>query len=304
MKKRELRPYHGVLFILCFAVLLFVVEPIIIKQIGIYGTAIGELLFLLLAVLYAAIFRADFKKVFPIRKPKGSAIGGTILLWGGTFGVMTVTSVVTMYLFPEQVASASQGMGNITVGLPFLLGVLMIAVAPAICEEAVFRGVFMRCLAPIGNKWVVLVITGTLFGAFHMDWVKFIPTAMLGVLFGYIVWETNNISYSILLHFFNNFVSVVVLYGLQAIIKLAGFPSDLNMPAGKVQLPLIVVGFYLFLATAVPICMYVGSFLLHKGIPGARETLFPKEKKITLCVLIGSTMCIFLLSVVICAKGI
>ncbi|MEF9946340.1 MAG: CPBP family intramembrane glutamic endopeptidase [Lachnospiraceae bacterium] len=304
MKKRDLRPYHGVIFILCFTGILFGVEPMIGNRMGIYGTAVGELLFLLLSVLFVVATKADFKRVFPLQKPRVSAIFGSLLLWGGTFGIMTVILTVMMYLFPQQAAGASQGLENMTMELPFLLGVLIIAVAPAICEEAVFRGVFMRSLSPIGNKWIVLVITGALFGAFHGNLMKFIPTTMLGILFGYIVWETNNMFYSVLLHFLNNFMSVVALYALQSTMKMTERNPDISVAMDSVQLPLLSVGVYLFMAMAVPFCLYIGYFLLHKGIQGAPVTLFPQEKKTVFWILIGITLCIFLLAVAVCLLSV
>ena len=58
------------------AVCVFFVSPILGANLGLYGTLLNEILLLVLAVALTAVVRGDFKQVFPIHKPKLSAVFG------------------------------------------------------------------------------------------------------------------------------------------------------------------------------------------------------------------------------------
>ena len=59
MEKRNLRPWMAVIFVLAFALDIFVVSGFLGMWFGVWGTLLHELLLALLAVLLAALFRAD-----------------------------------------------------------------------------------------------------------------------------------------------------------------------------------------------------------------------------------------------------
>ena len=69
MEKRHLRPWMAVLFVLAFALDIFVVSGFLGLWFGVWGTLLHELLLALLAVLLAALFRADLRRVFPLNGP-------------------------------------------------------------------------------------------------------------------------------------------------------------------------------------------------------------------------------------------
>lgn len=79
--------------------------------------------------------------------------------------------------------------------LTFIISFVIVSISPAICEEAVFRGVVMHSFDNGKNKWIAIVVTGLIFGAFHGNIWRFVPTALLGIMLGYIVYETDNIIY-------------------------------------------------------------------------------------------------------------
>ena len=67
---------------------------------------------------------------------------------------------------------------------------LMIAVAPAICEELLFRGYIQRQLErSMGASWSI-ALSGILFGAYHLQPTKVVPLALLGVFFAYLTWRS------------------------------------------------------------------------------------------------------------------
>jgi sodium transport system permease protein len=54
-------------------------------------------------------------------------------------------------------------------------------------------------------------VTSLIFGAYHMSIVKLIPTALLGMCLAFAVEKTGSIFVSMLLHFINNFISVLAM---------------------------------------------------------------------------------------------
>lgn len=87
--------------------------------------------------------------------------------------------------------------------------ILVVALAPALCEEAVFRGWLLSSFRGRSTAVVAVVVTSIFFGIFHMSIYRFLGTASLGLLMGYMVWHTRSIWPSVLFHFLNNAMSVL-----------------------------------------------------------------------------------------------
>ena len=131
--------------------------------------------------------------MFPIRKPKLSAIFGTILLWISSFLAIMIITMIIAYFFPQEMLGVSQALGMEFASVTFIISFAIVSISPAVCEEAVFRGVVMHSFDKGKNKWIAIILTGLIFGAFHGSIWRFVPTALLGIMLGYIVYETDNI---------------------------------------------------------------------------------------------------------------
>lgn len=293
MGKKELKPYHGVIALILCAVTIFGISPILGGMFGIYGSVISEILILIEAVLVVVFARGDMKKVFPIHRVKWFGLLGTVLMWGATFvSVMAVTILLT-YFFPSEVAGASEGLNAAIMSTPLLIAMMVVSLSPAICEEAVFRGVFLNSLKGIRQKWLVILLVGSIFGAFHGSVWKFIPTAALGMVMTYIVLETDNIIYSSLLHLVNNLVPVLLMWGAKESYEAMG-GMDALMESQNMQIPLASVGVYFLLAAGAPLIFYIGRYCLRRSVRGYEGGLFVKEqvKPVLLLVFIGAVIAI------------
>ncbi len=92
-----------------------------------------------------------------------------------------------------------------------VLGILVIAVAPGICEEILFRGFIQAAfIQRFGALWGIL-FTGLLFGFFHLDIYRLLPTAVLGWVFGWLVYQSGTILVSIFAHILHNATAVFIL---------------------------------------------------------------------------------------------
>ena len=89
-----------------------------------------------------------------------------------------------------------------------VLSFVMTAVVPALCEEFLFRGVFLKNLLPYG-KTVAVVVSSLYFALMHQNLFQFLYTFAAGLAFGYIFIRTGSIWCGVLAHFLNNFLSVL-----------------------------------------------------------------------------------------------
>lgn len=283
--RKTLKVYHGIIMLILSAVCVFFVSPILGANLGLYGTLLNEILLLVLAVALTAVVRGDFKQVFPIHKPKLSAVFGTILLWIGSFLAIMIITMIIAYFFPEEVIGVSQGLGMEFASLTFIIFFVIVSISPAICEEAVFRGVVMHSFDNGKNKWIAIVVTGLIFGAFHGNIWRFVPTALLGIMLGYIVYETDNMIYGALFHAINNAMPLLNIFAMKSMYSNEMFQSQMSTMTDN-GIPLISIGMYVMYGAAIPLLLTIGNYLIHKGTKHAKNSLFAKEERMKLVVLL------------------
>lgn len=283
--RKTLKVYHGIIMLILSAVCVFFVSPILGANLGLYGTLLNEILLLVLAVALTAVVRGDFKQVFPIHKPKLSAVFGTILLWIGSFLAIMIITMIIAYFFPEEVIGVSQGLGMEFASLTFIISFVIVSISPAICEEAVFRGVVMHSFDNGKNKWISIVVTGLIFGAFHGNIWRFVPTALLGIMLGYIVYETDNMIYGALFHAINNAMPLLSIFVMKSMYSNEMFQSQMSTMTDS-GIPLISIGMYVMYGAAIPLLLTIGNYLIHKGTKQAKNSLFAKEERMKLVVLL------------------
>jgi membrane protease YdiL (CAAX protease family) len=93
-----------------------------------------------------------------------------------------------------------------------VINMLVIAVIPGICEEALFRGVLQPILIRLfRNPWAGIVVAALFFSAFHFQFQGFLPRAFLGILLGAVYWYSNSLWTAILAHFFVNGIQVLAV---------------------------------------------------------------------------------------------
>lgn len=145
---------------------------------------------------------------------------------------------------------AMMAMAQMKNGADYLLSLIVLAAAPAVFEEVLFRGGFQQVF--IGwtkNKWAGIIITSLLFSAIHFSYFGFLPRLALGIVLGLIFYYSKNIWLNILLHFLNNAFVVTQLYILSRQGKPIEKAIDETMPIwwGAIGLVLLVVFFRVFI---------------------------------------------------------
>lgn len=197
------------------------------------GLLITQLMILGVPVFAAWYTKKDFKETFSLRVPKVTGILGAVLLEIGTFVLVMVLSVALTKLWPQDVDGVNQSFEMLLEGVTFIPALLVIALAPAICEEALFRGYLFSAARKKFKPVAAILIVAALFGIYHLSVVKFFTTGILGIVFCYVVYETGSIALSSLMHFINNAVSVVILYYGEQLKGLVPVLFQESMTAGE-----------------------------------------------------------------------
>ena len=252
----SLKAYHGIgLAVLFILMMLFIATPIQMKY-GMYGLAITELIVLAMGIVPALILKADLKEVFPIKVPALRQIFGTIIMWLATYMIVTLITLILGYFFPESLNQVSTGLNEVITSIPMGIAFIFVAVMPAICEEVITRGFIQATFHSFKNKWAIITLVGIIFGIFHLDFIRFFPTAILGGTMAYIMFETKNLVLPMFLHFINNGLSTLVTF-------LVPVQDSVNS-LGTSSVPLASIGAWFIIASAAPFAFLLGSILIHK----------------------------------------
>ena len=92
----------------------------------------------------------------------------------------------------------------------FWSSLMFVAVTPALFEEMFFRGFMQRRAERAMGVTGGILLTGILFGLFHLRLTQVVPLAVLGCFFAYIAWSTGSLWIPIILHFLNNALMLAV----------------------------------------------------------------------------------------------
>lgn len=94
-----------------------------------------------------------------------------------------------------------------------LAALLVIGVAPGICEEALFRGYVQTGLTRRWGPWRGALITGFLFGLMHLNLLQGLFAMVLGVYLGLLTERTGSVLPAMLLHGTNNVIATLLAIG-------------------------------------------------------------------------------------------
>ncbi|MBO7449377.1 MAG: CPBP family intramembrane metalloprotease [Clostridiales bacterium] len=252
--QQRLRPWMG--FVL-FAVLMAYFLTVCVwlqGKFGIPGLIMTEVSFLAIALFYCLICRVKIKEVFPIKLPKIRDLFGALCIYLGAFGLSLVATGIAGMILPSANEEVSALNNTLYGSMSFPVTLLVVAVTPAICEEAIHRGAILSNFRSIKKDWIIVLIMALMFGVNHVSFLRFGATAILGAALSYVVVKKNNMLLSMLMHFVNNSISC-----------LAGFySSKSNVDAGANLDFKQALGAYLILGFAAPVLIVLGTMLLDR----------------------------------------
>jgi len=159
--------------------------------------------FLLPVVIVTAVMRFPIASTFLLRRPDWRSVLGSVLI--GVSGGTAVAGLTLRLLPPPD--SLVEGLRDaLLLGkepAPLALVLLVLAITPALCEEAFFRGLTLAGLRRM-KPWLAIALSALLFAVAHASIYRLLPTLLLGMALGYVAWRSGSIYCSMTVHAVNN----------------------------------------------------------------------------------------------------
>ncbi len=139
---------------------------------------------------------------------------------------------------------------------------LTLAVVPGICEEFFFRGVLFASVRSATTAWRTILATALLFGLFHvvagtvLAPERFLPSAFLGIVLGWVRYRTGSVLPCMLLHIVHNGLTLSIVHWRDELVA-HGFDVEdaTHLPATWLALAaagIVVAVILLLLTTRLP----------------------------------------------------
>jgi len=211
------------------------------------GLGMTQLILLAVPGVASWYGRVDVKKTFSLVKPKGISVMGAVLMAVGAYllGNMLCSPLAAVAQKSTQVYV--QSMELLMTDQNFFITLLVIAVAPAICEEALFRGYLLSAVSKKGKPWVAVFITALVFGLYHMNLFQSSYAFLLGLVLGYVVYRTGSIFCGCLIHFLCNATSVLLTFFPEQMGKVLPFMVADELTGGMIAAALLVGALFMVL---------------------------------------------------------
>lgn len=176
-----------------------------------------EALFAVAAITVAVVKNVDIKKAAGLNKK----INGKIVGLGFLISLVCIIgfgNLTNVFLELLNLCGYSSILSDFTINTfwQYLVYVLVSCLVPAVCEELLFRGVILSGMKQYGAK-IAIVISSLIFMLMHGNAEQTVHQFIVGLVVGYLFFATGNLWLGVIVHFFNNFISVTQLYILTVI---------------------------------------------------------------------------------------
>ena len=254
-----------ILYALSIVLLIYVGSTIQLKF-GMGGVALTQVMIIGLPLLLAYYIKSDFKKVFNIKMPKVRHLVGAVVLWIGGYILVSISSQTLLNIFPQNM-EVLENLNHALYKDEFLINLFVVALMPAICEEMLFRGFIFTSFKSKKSANMAIIGSAILFGFMHIDFIRIIPTAILGVILAYAVYKTESIFVAMLIHFINNGLAVLMMHYPKS--NIANVAEYVNIYS-----PNFDIGRFAILIILSAILLVIGSLLLKNNVKDDKEKMF------------------------------
>jgi membrane protease YdiL (CAAX protease family) len=224
MEPRTPRLYHGregsapasaftpftAIGIVCAATATMLVGAIVVHGAGapvMVTAAVGQVLMLVVPVC-VMMASSGTRASLGLVRPRAGRYWGAAFLIGASTWYLNMRLVEVLPLRSEDTQLLN------LIDRPSLpVVILVVALAPAVCEEVLFRGVLVRALATRFFPLVAVLLGALVFSVYHLRVVQLVPTFTLGLLLGYLALRADSALPGMLAHFMNNAIALVVARG-------------------------------------------------------------------------------------------
>lgn len=262
------------------------------------------------SLIYVIANKVSVKELIRFKKIKGTSF---ILLFFFSFAITPLMSLINSISLLISDNHIQNVVGEMATKIPFFVTLIVVAIIPAICEESIYRGVFFNGYRGAGTMKAILM-SGFLFGLFHMNLNQFSYAFCMGIVFALIIEATDSIVSSMFVHFTINGSQMVLLYirpylleSMKKISDSAGVETitdslestELTREMIVESLP-ILIGNAIFFTAIASLFFYILCTQYNRW--DHIKSLFKREKQketkekermITIPLIIGISICIY-----------
>jgi sodium transport system permease protein len=146
------------------------------------------------------------RETLGLTMPRARAVVGAVLL-GGSFWL--VNAVFVARWFADRASASDRQLADIVAGGdPLALKILVIALAPAVCEELLVRGAIARAIHARAGLWAAVAASSIYFAFMHLSLSRAAPTAVLGALLAIAALRSGSLLPAIIAHLLNNAIAL------------------------------------------------------------------------------------------------
>lgn len=243
----------NILYVL-IGVLFMIIGPIVQGREIYSGLLITEYLILLLPnLMYLKLRGFSLTKVLRLNKISFKQIFYVTLITIFAYPIALFFNYIMIMIltyFSEPIIDLVPMAENTSM---YFYSLFVIALAPGICEEVMFRGTIMSAYGNLGKRKAILY-SAILFGLFHFNLQNLLGPIALGIVLGMTVYKTNSIYASIIGHTLSNGIAVTI--GYFATMATEGL-SPKEIPALEIPnsvqmlITLIVLGLIALISTII-----------------------------------------------------
>lgn len=233
------------------------------------GLLITEYLILLLPnLMYLKLMGFSLKKVLRLNKISLKQIGYIVLITIFAYPIaIFVNFIMIMFLtyFGDPIVDT---IPMAETSMMYFYSLFVIALAPGICEEIMFRGTIMSAYGSLGKKKAI-IYSAILFGGFHFNLQNLLGPIALGIVLGMTTYKTNSIYAGMIGHTLSNGIAVTIGYLAS---KGMGSISSGDMPAFEIPNSLQMLIMLIVLGVFATISIFILRKLI-KDLPAGKESL-------------------------------
>ncbi len=185
-------------------------------------TLLGQVFLIFLPTLFLArLLSQDWKEVFPLRPPSWRESVSAVI------ALLSLQRVFEAYVYVQDslaipevlrklIEPIRQMMDQMVKELiqsgsvpEFVYVVVVVALVPSVVEEFLFRGLVQKSFDRVMSPLTSAILTGTIFGLFHLNPFEAIPLIGIGCFLGILRYRSAGVALPVLMHFLNNLLAVI-----------------------------------------------------------------------------------------------
>lgn len=186
-------------------------DPAIVQVMQIFFSII---IFTIPFILVSKIYRYRISDLINFNKPKKKTFLPLFFIGIAICAFSNIASSMAGYLFEKMGVRYEVVYAENPDGIfGFLLSLLATVVVPALVEEFACRGIILGVLRKFGDTFAIL-ISSLFFGLMHSNFEQIPFAFFVGVALAFVTIKSGSIWLAVLIHAFNNSISVIFAYFL------------------------------------------------------------------------------------------